>query len=87
MKLIKPQLPFDESAREWVDFCLDFKTVAGFVTVFEQTWKQEFNSVEKFKGAAYEKTETLYNDLFGQRRYNDREVFYSARSRHYKQTR
>ncbi|ADB39298.1 hypothetical protein [Spirosoma linguale] len=87
MKLDHPKSPFDASAREWVDFCLDFQTVAGFIAVFEQTWKEEFSSLEKHKGASYEKVEKLYSHLFGQRRYNDREVFYSARSRHYKQTR
>lgn len=81
--LTKPKLPLETSAKELVEFCIAFRTVAGFVAVFEQTWEEEFNSVEKLKGSAYEKTEALYSQLFGARRYADREVFYSARCRFY----
>lgn len=77
-----PVLPLETSAKELVDFCLSFRTVQGFIEVFEQKW-QEFDCAENLMGAAYEATEMLYNQLFGQRRYKDREVFYSARCRHY----
>lgn len=81
--LVVPALPLESSAKEILDFCLTFRTVAGFIEVFEQYWQDEFNSVEQFKGVAYEKTEILHNHLFGRRKYKDREVFYSARSRYY----
>lgn len=80
--LTKPKLPFDLSAREWLNYCLEFRTEAGFIAVFEETW-QRIGGQKSHMGAAYEATEQFYEELFGQRKYKDREVLYSARSRFY----
>ncbi|MVM34403.1 hypothetical protein GO755_30505 [Spirosoma sp. HMF4905] len=80
-----PILPLDTTARELVDFCLSFQTVAGFIQVFEEKW-QQLGGEKQYMGAAYESTEQLYTSLLNRgRRFKDREVFYSARSRHYSQ--
>ena len=83
--LAVPVLPLDTNAKALVDFCLYIRSVEGFVAVFEQKL-EELGGKEKHKGAAYEATEQLHSQLFsGQRKFKDREVFYNARSRFYKE--
>lgn len=77
-----PVFPLSTSAKEVLDFCLTFQKLAGFIEVFEQKWRDLGGQVDQM-GAAYEATEMVHNQLFGHRRYKDREVFYNARSRHY----
>lgn len=92
-----PPLPLNTSARELVEFCLLFRTPAGFIGVYEE--KLAYLSrgkrrnkrrlplkvkQETLERAAYEQTEQLYYDLFTARRYADCEVFQKAKSRFYK---
>ncbi|WP_246859165.1 hypothetical protein [Spirosoma sp. KCTC 42546] len=46
----------------------------GFVNVIEQKW-QEFDCEEQMMEATYEATESLTNQLCGQRLYKEREMF------------
>jgi hypothetical protein len=83
--LALPVLPLDTSAQALVEFCLYIRTVEGFVAVFEQKLT-DLGGKEKHKGAAYEATEQLHSQLFsGQRKFKDKEVFYNARSRFYRE--
>ncbi|GAB3550207.1 hypothetical protein [Spirosoma fluminis] len=71
-----PVFPLDAAARELVDFCLYFQTVAGFMAVYEDNLKEYDNQ----PGVAYEATETQYFQLFSRRRYADRESFFNAKA-------
>jgi hypothetical protein len=79
--LAVPVLPLDTNTKALVDFCLYIRTVEGFIALFEQKLI-DLGGKKKVMGAAYESTEQMYGQLFsGQRRFKDRETFYSARSR------
>lgn len=82
--MIFPDLPLTASVKEVLDFCLTFRTFEGFVAVYEEK-QQELGKKYRhdgLSGAAYEATEILHKNVFGHRRYDDREVFWNALARH-----
>jgi hypothetical protein len=72
-----PTLPLSAEAKSWIDFCVDFQTLEGFIGVYEQKLSElkPIRRSDGTKSAAYEATEQLYQQLFGHRRYMDVEIF------------
>ncbi len=86
MNYTLPALPLPKQAQELVDFCLHFRTVAGFCEQFDRNYATIKHTSQKKRGlrtAAYDLTEQQYQQLFNSgRRYNDRDTFFVAYARH-----
>ena len=80
-----PPLPLNTETRDLVDFCLSFRTVAGFIAVYDEQYSLiQARSRKKrgLKAAAYEATEQLYGQYLNiGRRFADKENFFNERSR------
>ncbi|MBD2705605.1 hypothetical protein IC229_33665 [Spirosoma sp. BT702] len=84
MPLKIPTLPLDTTTLEVVSFVLRFNTKTGFFEVYEQKlselWPVGRSKKRGVKTKAYEATESLHLQIFGHRRYADKEVFFNAYS-------
>jgi hypothetical protein len=83
-----PTLPIDPQSREIAEFFVKFRTIEGFVAVFEQklTDLRILSKRRDIKRAAYYATEQLYAQLYneGESRFRDSESFFHARRNHLK---
>lgn len=83
-----PNLPIDPQCREIAEFFVKFRSVDGFIAVFEQKLidLRILTKRRDVKRAAYFETEQLYSQLYNEPkpRFRDCESFFHARRNYLK---